>query len=679
MAALGPCHPKPRIASAIVDCHELPGTQFLYQVEKCPVVVLTGETGCGKTTQLPQYLHEAGWTQKGRMVACVQPRRPAAMTVAARVAREMNTRLGHTVGYAVRFDSCADETLTRIKYLTDGMLLQEIMRDPLLTNYSIVILDEVHERSIAMDLLLGLIKKIQSQRPGLRIVIASATLDVQRFIDYYKQTDRSPHAFPEGRSVALIKVAGRKFPVDTHFLASSCTDYVEKSVEVVFQIHSQEPAGDILIFLTGRKEIERALTLAHQRLSSTASKHRLQPLGLYAGIDLDHQRLVFAPSSRHNRKAIFATNIAETSVTIEGVVYVVDCGYAKQRRFDATLDTDQLVIQPISQASASQRAGRAGRIQPGKAYRLYTREWFLQQPAITEPALLHTDLAPVILQLKALGIDQVGRFPFIDPLPKVAFASSLEILYTLGALDNDARLTPSIGALMASLPLGPMLSRALVKACELQCVNELVIIAAMLQVADTVFVAPGNSQQAEEARRQHKRFAAQEGDHITLANVYLGFLQNGKDRAWCFSHALNYKALDQASHIARQLHALVGRLQRTLGEPGMVASDSVATTTASSLTNINHSHNRAMLVRQCLAAGLFPHAARMSPDGSLEALRGGQQLFIHPSSVLFRSAVSHVVYHEAIQTTKTYARHITVIDPAWLVDLAPHYFDAPRH
>ncbi|KAJ1982561.1 hypothetical protein H4R34_001669 [Dimargaris verticillata] len=632
--------------------------------------------------ELPQYLHEAGWTQKGRMVACVQPRRLAAMTVAARVAREMNTRLGQTVGYAVRFDACADETLTRIKYLTDGMLLQETMHDPLLTSYSVIVLDEVHERSVAMDLLIGLVKKIQGQRPDLRIVVASATLDVRRFIDYYKQPGPSPHFSLTDQSVALIKVAGRKFPVDTHFLASACTDYVEKSVDVVCQIHSQEPAGDILIFLTGRKEIERALILIQQRLISTTSKHQLLPLGLYAGIDLDYQRSVFAPSSRYNRKAIFATNIAETSVTIEGIVYVVDCGYAKQRRFDATLDTDQLAVQPISRASASQRVGRAGRIQPGKAYRLYTREWFLQQPATTEPELLHSDLAPIILKLKALGIDRIGRFPFIDPLPKVALAASLELLYTLGALDNDARLTPRIGVPMANLPLSPMLGRALVKACELQCVNELVIIAAMLQVAETVFVVPGNSQQAEEARRQHKRFAAQEGDHITLANVYLGFLQSGKDRNWCFKHALNYQALDQALHIARQLYALTRKMQQTLGEPGTANKSSAAAAaaaTTNTLPSANHSHNRAVLVRQCLAAGLFPHAARMCPDGSLEALRGGQQLFIHPSSVLFRSAVSHVVYHEAIQTTKTYVRYITVVDQAWLVDLAPHYFDAPGH
>ena len=337
---------------------------ILYLVENYRTVVIVGETGCGKSTQIPQYLIEAGWAAGGRVVAVTEPRRVAAITVATRVAEEHGSVLGDEVGFAVRFDSRCNQSRTRLKFVTDGLLIREMMSDPLLSNYSVIMLDEAHERSLCTDIVIGLVKKIQRRRPELRVIVASATLDAEKVRDFFNTNVTGD---PSKDDVAVLSVEGRMFSIDVFYSLDPVPDFVQATIDTVKKIHHSEPAGDVLVFLTGQDDIDtvvRALITEARQLPRDAMRMRVLPM--HGGLPRADQLRVFERTPRGTRKIIVATNIAEASVTIDGIVYVVDAGFVKMPAYNSGCGIESLVVAPISQASADQRAGRAGRVRSGK-------------------------------------------------------------------------------------------------------------------------------------------------------------------------------------------------------------------------------------------------------------------------------------------------------------------------
>uniref|UniRef100_A0A8C0T8W8 Probable ATP-dependent RNA helicase DHX35 n=1 Tax=Canis lupus familiaris TaxID=9615 RepID=A0A8C0T8W8_CANLF len=563
---------------------------ILYLVENYQTVVIVGETGCGKSTQIPQYLAEAGWTAEGRVVGVTQPRRVAAVTVAGRVAEERGAVLGHEVGYCIRFDDCTDPLATRIKFLTDGMLVREMMVDPLLTKYSAIMLDEAHERTLYTDIAIGLLKKIQRKRGDLRLLVASATLDAEKFRDFFNQNETSD---PTRDTCVILTVEGRTFPVDIFYLQSPVPDYIKSTVETVMKIHQTEGDGDILAFLTGQEEVETVVSMLIEQaraLGRTGMKRHLRVLPMYAGLPSFEQMKVFERVSRSVRKVIVATNVAETSITISGIVYVIDCGFVKLRAYNPRTTIECLVVAPVSQASANQRAGRAGRSRSGKCYRLYT------------------------------------------------------------GLDKDCRLTEPLGMRVAEFPLNPMFAKMLLESGNFGCSQEILSIAAMMQIQN-IFVVPGN--QKSQAIRVHRKFAVEEGDHLTMLNVYEAFIKHNKNSQWCQEHFLNYKGLIRAATVREQLKKLLVKFQvpkkSSEGDPDPVL--------------------------RCIVSGFFANAARFHSTGAYRTIRDDHELHIHPASVLYAEKPPRwVIYNEVIQTSKYYMRDVTAIESAWLLELAPHFY-----
>ncbi|XP_059934789.1 probable ATP-dependent RNA helicase DHX35 isoform X4 [Mesoplodon densirostris] len=628
---------------------------ILYLIENYQTVVIVGETGCGKSTQIPQYLAEAGWTAEGRVVGVTQPRRVAAVTVAGRVAEERGAVLGHEVGYCIRFDDCTNPLATRIKFLTDGMLVREMMVDPLLTKYSAIMLDEAHERTLYTDIAIGLLKKIQKKRGDLRLIVASATLDAEKFWDFFNQNDTSD---PTRDTCVILTVEGRTFPVDIFYLQSPVPDYIKSTVETVMKIHQTEGDGDILAFLTGQEEVETVVSMLIEQaraLGRTGMKRHLRVLPMYAGLPSFEQMKVFERVSRTVRKVIVATNVAETSITISGIVYVIDCGFVKLRAYNPRTAIECLVVVPVSQASASQRAGRGGRSRSGKCYRLYTEEAFDQLPQSTVPEMQRSNLAPVILQLKALGIDNVLRFHFMSPPPAQSMVQALELLYALGGLDKDCHLTEPLGMRIAEFPLNPMFAKMLLESGNFGCSQEILSIAAMMQIQN-VFVVPSN--QKSQAIRMHRKFAVEEGDHLTMLNVYEAFIKHNKNPQWCQAYFLNYKGLVRAVTVREQLKKLLVKFQvpkkSSEGDPDPVL--------------------------RCIVSGFFANAARFHSTGAYRTIRDDHELHIHPASVLYAEKPPRwVIYNEVIQTSKYYMRDVTAIESAWLLELAPHFYQQGTH
>ncbi|XP_021047821.1 probable ATP-dependent RNA helicase DHX35 isoform X1 [Mus pahari] len=628
---------------------------ILYLVENYQTVVIVGETGCGKSTQIPQYLAEAGWTAEGRVVGVTQPRRVAAVTVAGRVADERGAVLGHEVGYCIRFDDCTDPLATRIKFLTDGMLVREMMVDPLLTKYSVIMLDEAHERTLYTDIAIGLLKKIQKKRGDLRLIVASATLDAEKFRDFFNQNETSD---PARDTSVTLTVEGRTFPVDIFYLQSPVPDYIKATVDTVVKIHQTEGDGDILAFLTGQEEVETVVSMLIEQaraLARTGMKKHLRVLPMYAGLPSFEQMKVFERVSHSVRKVIVATNVAETSITISGIVYVIDCGFMKLRAYNPRTAIECLVVVPVSQASANQRAGRGGRNRSGKCYRLYTEEAFDQLPQSTVPEMQRSNLAPVILQLKALGIDNVLRFHFMSPPPAQSMVQALELLYALGGLDKDCHLTEPLGMRIAEFPLNPMFAKMLLESGNFGCSQEVLSIAAMMQIQN-VFVFPSN--QKSQATRVHRKFAVEEGDHLTMLNVYEAFIKHNKSSQWCQEHFLNYKGLVRAATVRDQLKKLLVKFQvpkvSSEGDPDPVL--------------------------RCIVSGFFANAARFHSSGAYRTIRDDHELHIHPASVLYAEKPPRwVIYNEVIQTSKYYMRDVTAIESAWLLELAPHFYQQGTH
>ncbi|KIW10177.1 hypothetical protein PV08_11138 [Exophiala spinifera] len=640
---------------------------LLYTVETHQVTVIIGQTGSGKTTQLPQFLEQAGWCADGKCIAVTQPRRVAVTTVATRVAEEMRCQIGEEVGYSIRFEDVTSSR-TRIKFLTDGMLLREALVDPLLTRYSVIMVDEAHERSLSSDILLGLLKKIKKRRPELRIIVSSATLEAERFAAFIKNEGESDE------QCRIVSIEGRMYPVDILFLAQPTDDYVETAVQTAFTIHQQEGPGDILVFLTGREEIETAI----QKISELASTlhpqaQALQPLPLYAGLGTDEQMYVFSEAAENTRKVILSTNIAEASVTVSGVVFVVDCGFVKLRSFNPTTNIDTLTPFPLSKASAIQRAGRAGRTQPGKCFRLYTQQTYESLPATTPPEIQRSNLAPMVLQLKALGIDNIVRFDFISPPPSQLLVRAFDLLYSLGAVDDYAKLTSPLGTRMAELAISPMMAKSLLASSDTKfdCQSEMLTIAAMTSLQGNVWFHHSGEKKAMDLSR--RKFAAEEGDHLTLLNVYQAFVTKGKKEArWCHDHHLNFKSMQRAVSIRNQLRRYLERL-------GVKIHESLSTTSNDQayLSTAQPSQaDKATAIIKCLVTGFFANAAKMQPDGSFRSVSGNVTMHAHPTSLMFNRKAEYVIFHEHLETgDKVYIKDITKVEKRWLVDYSGGYYN----
>ncbi|KAL2050158.1 hypothetical protein ABVK25_009519 [Lepraria finkii] len=569
----------------------------------------------------------------------------------------MGCKLGEEVGYSIRFEDLTSAK-TRIKFLTDGLLLREALADPLLSRYSVIMIDEAHERSLSTDILLGVLRKIRKRRTDLRIVVSSATLQAEDFLQFFSGEEITQNGNGSENNLGrIISLEGRMYPVDTLFLEEPTEDYVERAVKTVFDIHASEPGGDILLFLTGREEIDTALQMiASQAAALHPRAQSILSLPLYAGLTSEQQLYVFEPAPENTRKVVVSTNIAEASVTIDGIVYVIDCGFVKLRAFNPKTGIETLTATPVSKASATQRAGRAGRTKPGKCYRLYTQSAYESLPEATVPEIQRFNLAPIILQLKALGIDNVLRFDFLTPPPAELIIRALEVLYSFGAVDDYAKLTRPLGVRMAELSVEPMMAKVLLSASAMGCLSEILSIAAMTSLQGAVwFHHDGEKKATDTARR---KFAAEEGDHFTLLNVYQTFVTKGrKDSKWCRDNFLNFKSMTRAVSIRAQLKRYLERFGINVDE------------TLAANRRPEDSSNKGEQIRKCLTTGYFAHAARMQPDGTFKTVNGGVTLHAHPSSLMFNRKADWVIFHEILETgNKTFIRDVTKIEKSWLLD-----------
>ena len=611
--------------------------KILKTIRKKQVVIIQGETGSGKTTQVPQAL-----LQEYTKIACTQPRRVAAMSVAKRVAEECEVTLGEEVGYSIRFEEVSGEK-TRLKYLTDGMLLREAMLDPLLSDYQVIVLDEAHERTLATDVLFGMLKEVLSQRKEIKLVVMSATLDAEKFQNYFE-------------GAPLVTVPGRLFPVEVFFTQEAEEDYVSAAVRTVLQIHSFEEPGDILVFLTGEEEIENACTEIQRQVRRYGeSIGKLSVIPLYSSLPPRQQQKIFEdpppPNSKQipGRKCIVSTNIAETSLTIEGIVYVVDCGLSKQKVYNPRLRVESLLVSPISKASAKQRTGRAGRTKPGKCYRLYTQETYqneLQETA--HPEILRSNLAAVVLTLKVLGIHNLVNFDFMDPPSPETMMRALEELNFLEALDDEGELTQQ-GNLMAQFPLQPELAKVLVSSPKFKCSEDVLTLVAMLS-SHNPFVRPKDCEQ--EADRAKSQFAHPESDHLTLISLYNAYCAAGKKPEWCNRNYINPRSMRAAGEVRAQLQ---GKM-KSLGLP-IVTKDK----------------NKSESIRKCMVTGYFMQIAFRQKSSYYETLREKQVVALHPSSTL-TTKPEWALYSEYVVTSKNYIRTVSSVKGEWMLELAPHYF-----
>jgi pre-mRNA-splicing factor ATP-dependent RNA helicase DHX16 len=615
--------------------------QFLAALADHQILVIVGETGSGKTTQLPQYLHEAGYTKGGLKVGCTQPRRVAAMSVAARVADEMGVKVGNEVGYSIRFeDSTSDKTV--LKYMTDGMLLREFMTEPDLGGYAAIMIDEAHERTVHTDILLALVKDLARERPELKLLISSATMNAQKFADYF---DEAP----------IFNIPGRRYPVDIHYTPQPEANYLAAAITTVFQIHTTQGKGDILVFLTGQDEIEAAeqnITEIARKLGSRVPELVICPI--YANLPSELQSKIFEPTPDGARKVVLATNIAETSLTIDGIVYVIDPGFVKENIYNPATGMSKLVAVPCSRASANQRSGRAGRVGPGKCFRLYTKWAFMNEmDESTTPEIQRTNLNSVVLLLLSLGINDLLDFEFMDPPPTETLIGALNQLFALQALNHKGELT-KLGRQMAEFPTDPMLARAILAADKLGCVEEVLSIVSMLSEASALFFRPKDKKiHADSARA---RFTIKEGgDHLTLLNIWNQWVDSDFSYVWAKENFLQQRSLTRARDVRDQLAKLCERVEVTMSTVG--ASDLVP-------------------IQKAITAGFFPNAARLQRGGdSYRTVKNNNTVYIHPSSVLMDSnpPVKMVIYYELVQTTKEYMRSCLPIKPEWLHEAAPHF------
>ncbi|KUI53319.1 putative pre-mRNA-splicing factor ATP-dependent RNA helicase prp43 [Cytospora mali] len=606
--------------------------EFLDIYHNTQIMVFVGETGSGKTTQIPQYvLYDELPQFTGKLIACTQPRRVAATSVAQRVADELDVKLGEEVGYSVRFDNCtSDKTL--LKYMTDGQLLRECMHDNDMTRYSTIIIDEAHERTLATDILMALLKEISQRRKDFKIIIMSATLDAQKFQRYFFDAP-------------LLAVPGRTHPVQLFYTPEAERDYIEASIRTVLQIHATEEEGDILLFLTGEEEIEDACRRIRLEVDEMLRESDVGPMACYP---------LYGTLPPHQQQRIFDKAPAPLK---PGIVYVVDPGFSKQKIYNPRIRVESLLVSPISKASAQQRAGRAGRTRPGKCFRLYTEQAFKKELIEqTYPEILRSNLSNTILQLKRLGVQDLVHFDLLDPPAPETMMRALEELNFLACLDDEGELTP-LGSLASEFPLDPQLAVMLISSPEFYASNEILSIVSLLSVP-APWVRPNTARKrADEMKAQ---FAHPDGDHLTLLNLYHAFKgesNKGTDmKAWCHEHFCSLRHLSSADNVRAQLK----RIMETHGIE-LVSTD---------FNDKNYYTN----IRRALVAGFFMQVAMKDTSKSYTTIKDNQPVLIHPSSVI-KADYEWVIYHEFVLTSKQYIRTVTGVRPEWLLEIAPVYYD----
>ncbi|CAD6196983.1 unnamed protein product [Caenorhabditis auriculariae] len=603
---------------------------FIEAVKEHQVLIIEGETGSGKTTQLPQYLYEAGFCEGGKRIGCTQPRRVAAMSVASRVAEEVGCKLGTQVGYSIRFEDCTSEK-TMLKYMTDGMLLREFLNEPDLASYSVMMIDEAHERTLHTDILFGLVKDISRFRKDLKLLISSATLDAEKFSSFF---DDAP----------IFRIPGRRFPVDIYYTQAPEADYLDAAIVTVMQIHLTQPLpGDVLVFLSGQEEIESVQEALIERTKALGSKIKeLIVLPVYANLPSDMQAKIFEPTPPNARKV-------ETSVTIDGISYVIDPGFSKQNSFDARSGVEHLHVVTISKAAANQRAGRAGRTGPGKCFRLYTawayKHELEEQPI---PEIQRTNLGNVVLMLKSLGIHDLVHFDFLDPPPQETLVIALEQLYALGALNHRGELT-KLGRRMAEFPCDPCMSKMIIASEKYECSEEIISICAMLSCNAAVFYRP--KAMVIHADSARKGFWSPAGDHITLLNVYNKWKETNFSQQWCMENFVQHRTMKRARDVRDQLEGLLERVEIDLKS----STDTIA-------------------IRKCITAGYFFNVSKLDNAGHYKTVKHKHTVHPHPNSCLFEVLPKCVVYYELVFTSKEFMREMSEIETTWLVEVAPHYY-----
>lgn len=654
-------------------------------LEKSQVVVIAGETGSGKTTQLPKICLEIGRGVHG-LIGHTQPRRLAARSVATRVAEEIGTPLGELVGYQVRFeDQSKDGTL--IKLMTDGILLAETQHDRFLEKYDTIIVDEAHERSLNIDFLLGYLKTLLPRRPDLKLIITSATIDLERFSKHFNDAP-------------IIEVSGRTYPVETWYrpLAAEVDEEGERLLDdlsidqgilaALDEIAEHERSvgkrpGDVLVFLPGEREIREAAEVLRK-----ANLRHTEVLPLYARLTPAEQQKIFAPMP--GRKIVLATNVAETSLTVPGIRYVIDSGTARISRYSYRAKVQRLPIEPVSQASANQRKGRCGRVEPGICIRLYSEEDFLGRPEFTDPEILRTNLAAVILQMLHLRLGSIEDFPFIEPPDGKAISDGFNLLQELSAVNRESQLTP-IGRQLARLPIDPRLGRMVLEGAKQGSLEEILIVAAALSVQDPRERPMDRQQAADQAHAQWKDV---DSDFAALINLWRGFEEKRQElgsnplRTWCKKNFLNYMRLREWRDAHRQL-VLIARDLQLLGKGGQNRSEAKGEQTANTAqptkdTRVNaiarqqaeaseaavRAKNYAA-VHKAILAGLLSQIGQKTEEGDYLGARQ-RRFWIHPSSVIGRKKPNWVMAAELVETTKLFARMVAKIEPDWIEPLAAH-------
>lgn len=611
------------------------------------VVIVCGETGSGKTTQLPQICLETGLGSRG-MIGHTQPRRLAARAVAARIAEERGTRLGGLVGVKVRFDDRTGRD-TKIKVMTDGMLLAELAADPGCSTYQTIIIDEAHERSLNIDFLLGYLRGLLPRRPDLKLIITSATIDPARFSNHFGGPGLAP----------VIEVSGRMFPVEIRYRPTGGDEEeferieTEAVADAVEELSSPRlPGGDILVFVPGEREIRQCADALRRR------GPRAEILPLYSRLTDAEQDRIFHPG-RSARRIIISTNIAETSLTVPGIRYVVDTGFARLNRYDPARKIQRLPIEPISRASANQRSGRCGRVAEGVCIRLYSEESWRARPAFTDPEIRRVNLAAAILQMKSLGLPEIEHFPFIDPPDDAAIRDGYDTLFELGAIDTPASSSAltEIGRGMSRIPADPRIARILLAAEREGSLREVTVLASALSIQDPRDRPMGKQ---EEADRSHLVFRDESSDFLTLLRLWDQFahatqsLSHSGVRDWCRERFVSAARMREWAEMQRLLAA-------TASDLGLSRNDRPASADS---------------IHRALLTGLITNAAcREGPAGTHD-YRGvrGNSVSLFPGSVLFRKSPKWIVAAEIVQTTRLYARTIARVEPEWIEELAGHLF-----
>src|SRR5689334_1997401 len=598
------------------------------------VVIVAGETGSGKTTQLPKICLELGRGIRGT-IGHTQPRRLAARTVGQRIADELGTTLGDAVGYTVRFtDQASDRTL--VKLMTDGILLAEIQRDRRLLRYDTLILDEAHERSLNIDFLLGYLRELLPRRPDLKVIVTSATIEPERFAAHFG-------------GAPIVEVSGRTYPVEIRYrplevavqadnedddhddpdgdlVRTEMRDQTEAIVDAVNELAS-EPPGDVLVFLSGEREI-RDTAEALRDLENT------EVLPLYARLPTAEQQRVFQPHT--GRRVVLATNVAETSLTVPGIRYVVDPGTARISRYSRRTKVQRLPIEAISQASAAQRAGRSGRVAPGVCIRLYSEEDFESRPRFTDPEILRTNLAAVILQMAALGLGDVEQFPFLDPPEARSIRDGVLLLQELGAFDRDGAIT-DVGRRLARLPLDPRIGRMILQADTEGCVREVLVLAAALSIPDPR-ERPADHEEA--ARQKHARFSDDRSDFISYLNLWRHLREQRKERS---GNAFRRMCREEFLHYlrVREWQDLTGQLRSIARDIGIREADEDADPAR---------------IHAALAAGLLSHLGLREGDSRDYTGARNTKFVLAPGSVLSKRPPRWVVVAELVETSRLYGR-----------------------